>query len=621
MIAFSLSSTSTFTAQALPTGRPASLLSELFTNVFVLLILALSLYSLYKLVRYLMRLRGQRNLLGQVEANYVELEKKQEKNPEIIREDLLKGVDESSIVAQRVKELYRISVHGGDFDQVALSEVLAAREAAHVSIARYAASVLVLLGLCGAIWGLSSLVYQMGPALNQVQDQLERANAQRAGGATGANPDTIVPIQDSFKTLINTMSESLVNTRGAFAASLTGIISSTILLMFNWWSGRRQVEFLSALEDITATRLIPLFKPRSDAAELSGVVDSFKEGSGHLVRLSENLDGRVLQVGESLGELFSVVRKFRESSEALHDSQALVHEAQQQMLDVVKEFVGVTSRIEAHQAESRAKLSSVISAVEDSNGNIGRAIEEWRNTHESVLQLIQQNSLRVHEESTEARRIAEEGIKNIAALIQTSFDTQVGTLRAQVLEMQEQQHTANRTHIQEVVMQQGVFIAELRDAVAESDGHRELLDGLASLFKEERRAFADRLDAMLRQNESGLRTMVSEQQKLLDISGMKKVEERLENFVTSSRVEFDRLAKHQHESAARFDELGDLAARLGRLIRLLIAVAIVSIPVFAALAVMFILDLRPADMTMRLVSLLAILAMIGLLAWFLRSKH
>jgi hypothetical protein len=49
-------------------------------------------------------------------------------------------------------------------------------------------------------------------------------------------------------------------------------------------------------------------------------------------------------------------------------------------------------------------------------------------------------------------------------------------------------------------------------------------------------------------------------------------------------------------------------------------VAAVTIPVFAALGIMYIFDLRPQDQVMRIGSFLVILAMIFSLAWFLRAK-
>ena len=66
--------------------------------------------------------------------------------------------------------------------------------------------------------------------------------------------------------------------------------------------------------------------------------------------------------------------------------------------------------------------------------------------------------------------------------------------------------------------------------------------------------------------------------------------------------------------------LSQLARRLGTMLRLLIGVATVTVPVFAALGIMFIFNLRPEDQLMRVGSMLVIVAMIFLLAWFLRSK-
>jgi hypothetical protein len=609
MIAFALLHGILLASQIQPEVRAPNPASEYFQNIFVLAIWASFFYSLYKLVTYRVRLRGQSKALARVRHNYEQVQKGREKNPEVIKKDLLDGVNPDSVVAQRVRELHRISIHGGDFDQLALAEVLAAREAAKISIAKYVASVLVLLGLCGAIWGLSRLVYQMGPALNQVQEQMEQAQAGNVSGGA-EKPDTMAPVQESFKTLISTMSSTLANTRSAFAASLTGIIFSVLLLLANWAVAQRQVALLTALEDLTATRLIPLFKPPQEAAELASAVNSFKEGANYLVRLSDDLDGKVSQVGESLGELFSVVRKFRDSSEALRVSQTLVHDAQGQMLEVVEKFVGLTSRMESQQSESLAKLDGVVAVVQESNSNISRAIEGWQGNYESVLQVIQQNS-----------RQAQQGINAVAQYLQDSLDRHLGLLRSQSLELQAGQFATNRTHLEEVVTRQGEFMKVLQDAVTSSNGHKELLSGVAEMMKAERDAFGKRLEKMLNQNQAGLKAMVAEQQKLLDISGLKSVESVMREFTKRSGAEFDELLKKQELFLTHFETLGGRAQRLGSVLTVLSGVAAVTLPVFAALGVMFIFDLRPADTAMRFVSLAVIVAMIFMAAWFLRSRE
>jgi hypothetical protein len=609
--------------QGSSTAAPANMLSEYLLNPFVLAILIFFLFSFIRLLRYLAWLPRQRAALKQVTENYREVERKQETEPELIKQDLLHDVDPDTIVAHRVIELQRISVRGGDFDQVALAEVLAAREGAKVSIARYVASVLVLLGLCGAIWGLSGLIRNMSPALNEVQAELDKGTpgASPTDTPAGANvPDSTVAIQDSFKRLINTMSQSLASTRGAFYASLTGILASVLLLLSNWLVSWKQIDFLSSVEDLTATKLIPIFKPPREASQLAEVGDAFREGSNYLVGVSVKLDDKVSDIGSSLENLLAIVRKFDEASKALSAHQERVYQAQEQMMGVVNEFMGLTARIETHQASTHGDLEGVVRAVSESNQNFTRALEDWHSKHEDMLQAIERNARQAHAETKEARELAQQGINEIAGLIRTSVDSQVGSLHAQALELFGQQHVDTREHLEQMLNKQEKFVTDLQETVGKSDGHQALLSGLAATISEERSAFAARLEQVLKQNEQALRAMLAEQKQLLDISGMRNVEQGLEQFVRENRTEFASLVHRQTELDQHFGKLSQLAGRLGTMLRILLGIVAVTVPVFAALGVMYIFNLRPEDTIMRVVSLVVLTVMIFMLAWFLRAK-
>jgi hypothetical protein len=600
-----------------------SLFGEYILNPFVLAILVFFLLSSLRLIRYFSRLPVQHAALEQVTENYREVERTQETDPELIMRDLLENVDPDSIAAQRVLELKRISVRGGDFDQVALSEVLAAREGAKISIARYVASVLVLLGLCGAIWGLSGLVVKMGPALVNVQEQLEKPAPVPNSGATptgAGRPDSRGAEQASFAALVKTMSDSLVNTRSAFFASLTGILASVLLLLCNWYVSWRQINFLAALEGLTATKLIPIFKPLRETSQLAEVVEAFREGSTYMVRLSDELDGKVSQVGTSLENLFAIVRKFGEGADALRGHQDRVYQAQEQMMGVVTQFMGLTSRIEAHQAGAHVDIEGVVQAVNESNKNLARALEDWQSRHEDLLQNLERGAKQAHAETKDARELSQKGITDVAGLIHSSVDQQVGLLRVQAIELLQQQQAGTGNHLRELLDRQAEFVSELQKSVSESDGHKELLAGLATTIEQERNNFSDRMEKILRQNEQTLKAMLTEQKQLLDTSGMRRVEEGLVKFVSDSRAEFNALMERQAEFGKHFGELGQVANRLGLMLRVLIGVAVVTIPVFAALGIMYIFDLRPQDQVMRIGSMLVIVTMIFLLAWFLRAK-
>jgi hypothetical protein len=101
---------------------------------------------------------------------------------------------------------------------------------------------------------------------------------------------------------------------------------------------------------------------------------------------------------------------------------------------------------------------------------------------------------------------------------------------------------------------------------------------------------------------------------------MRRVEDGLVKFVSESRAEFNTLMERQQSFGEQFGELSQVANRLGLMLRVLIGVAVVTIPVFAALGIMYIFDLRPEDQYMRIGSMLVIVAMVASLAWFLRSK-
>src|SRR5205807_219860 len=154
-----------------------------------------------------------------------------------------------------------------------------------------------------------------------------------------------------------------------------------------------------------------------------------------------------------------------------------------------------------------------------------------------MLQASERNARQAHVETKEARELAQKGIKELAGLISTSVDGQMGLLRAQALELSAQQQEGTRKHLEQLLERQGKFVEDLQASVGKSDGHQALLSGLATTISEERSTFASRLEQVLKQNEQALRAVIAEQKKLLDISGMNRVEQQLEQFVRENRTE------------------------------------------------------------------------------------
>ncbi|HJQ70924.1 MAG TPA: hypothetical protein VKA70_18255 [Blastocatellia bacterium] len=603
-------------------GADAGILREYLTNPFVLAIWVFFFAGVFALFRYLMKLPSQHAALRIAHENYDRVVKMSETDPEVIRGELLKGIDKKSLTAQRIEELHWISVHGGDFDQVALSEVLAAREGSKISIAKYGASVLVLLGLCGAVFGLSNVVVNIGPELADVQEHLNTNSpaSDAPGPADGRSASDAPPMMEAFGKLIKTMSYSLVHTRNAFYASLTGILLSVVLLFLTWIISFLQIKFLTRLEDLTATKLIPIFKPLPKEYELAGALDSFKEGSNYLVRLSDELDGKMSQVGGGLDNLFTIVRKFGEGAQALQSSQDRVYEAQTQMMEVVEHFMALTSKIEMNQAETKENIDELLGAVRESNKHLARAVDEWKDKHESTLQEMQRAFTQARSDTKDARETSRQWIKDTISLVQDSFDRQLNALNTQSLDLLQRQNANNQDHLARIVADQGVFVGRLEESVSKSDGHRELLEGMATNIREERRAFSDQLQLILDRNEKALQVIIGEQRKLLETSGLRRVEERLEHFAINNHKMFSELLDKQKEFMGQIMRGESQVLSLNGMIKTLIILAIVSVPVFAVFGVMFIFDLRPEAQETRIGSFVGIISAIVLLTWFLRSK-
>ena len=603
-------------------GADIGIFREYIANPFVIAIWVFFFAGVFALFRYLLRLPSQHAALRIAHENYDRVIKMSETDPEVIRGELLKGSDKSSVTAQRIEELHWISVHGGDFDQVALSEVLAAREGSKISFAKYAASVLVLLGLCGAVYGLSNVVVNIGPELADVQEHLNTSSrpSDAAGPGDGRTAADGSPMMDAFGKLVKTMSYSLVHTRNAFYASLTGILLSVVLLFLTWIISFLQIKFLTKLEDLTATKLIPIFKPLPKEYELAAALDSFKEGSNYLVRLSDELDSKMSQVGGGLDNLFAIVRKFGEGAQALHGSQDRIYEAQTQMMEVVEHFMGLTSRIESNQAETKENIDELLGAVRESNKNLTRSVEEWKDKHESMLQEMQRAFTQARSETKDVRETSRQWIKETIGFVQDSFDRQLNTFNTQSLELLEKQYGNNQEHLVKVIEDQSVFVGRLEESVMKSDGHRELLEGMAKNIREERHAFSEQLQFVLKGNEKALQIIIDEQRKLLDTSGLRRVEDRMEQFAVANQKMFSELLSMQKEFTSQIVRNESQVGSLNGMIKTLIILAIVSMPVFAVFGVMFIFDLQPTSQETRIGSFLAIVSAIVLLTWFLRSK-
>lgn len=607
-------------------------LSRFFGYFFIGAIGVAWLIAMILLRRYRRGLPAEHEALSKVEQNYEKVLPTQERNPEVIKQQLLIRVDSDAAAAQRVIKLHSIRSQGGDFEQAPLAEVLAAREAAKISFAKYVASILVLLGLCGAILGLSNLVFQMGPELRSIQE----LNKRSAGTQTSSNTGTAVGRDDnaldqSITGLIDTMANSLDHTWSAFVASLAGVITSIFLLFYNWWVGQHQIKFLTELEDLTAAKLIPIFKPPHELSELSGAVEAFKDASEYVSAVSSNLENTSARVEDSMRNFDDIVFKFRTGTETLQHSHERIYEAQSTITELMTEFSERSKSIEGHLSKSEENIAAITKVIGHSDKRFDDAIAEWRKNNETLLQRIQtvaeQDAARAKNGQIETQK----AIDAINQLIKTNFTEQLKTLNADCLAVFKKQHDLNQGVLLQVVQEQKRLVNELQVSV-NGNGNRELITGVKDFIKAESLGFTHVLDE-LKQETDVFRelmqkfTLAVEQQRPEPIyDELYGIKQLLTDIRTDLRREKaptvvyanDAANTHQEKLLRKVGALNDSFNWLSSMLRIVLCLIGFTLPVLGLLALTRKFDLwRLADWTGHEIYIGAIIVVGGLVAFLL----
>ena len=444
-----------------------------FTNIFVILIWIFFVFACISIWRYRKYLLENEVNLKQIEKNADNLIKNNQDTAKITKTDLLININSGSLVAERIKDLELMFRHGGNSETALLADNLTAREFSKLSFVRYVASILVLLGLCGAIYGLSGIVLKMGPELRNVQE-LTRQISDNQTNDKGQNT-SLVAVQNSIGTLVDGMAGSLEDTQGAFAASLTGVIFSVILLFFNWWIGKKQSIFLSDFESLTLKYLTPLFQPATATAQLTEAAKSLNYGSGHAANLAFRLDELVIRTNESLEKIFAIIRKFEDSAKVFERSNLSVTEAQDKMLELAQQFTSLTSLVEKHQEISREEITNVISSVNVNSESITKVLTEWRQKHEEGLQIMEK-TFKYSEEKQ--------------STLQESSVNEIVQFRAQMLESIDKIQKHGQDQIKLMLAEQKKYIDNLSETFTKGKGYKELVTHLDKIFKDEREDFS-----------------------------------------------------------------------------------------------------------------------------------
>jgi hypothetical protein len=385
---------------------------------------------------------------------------------------------------------------GEEVDLAALSEDAANRMHRWLAFPRYVSSVLVLLGLCGAVFGLYTVIPRLAAPLGDVQRALMAPVETKKYSAADD------PAMKMFSTLTQTLQDSLQSTQGAFGASMTGILFTVMLIAGGWLVSFLVDGMLLYLDRITRDRLLPLFPAPSSAAAMSEVTrrleqgsdrmseaaERFSSGTASLARMGDAMTLQSSRLNETMSELYAFVEQFKDGARGISAANGQLQATQDRISGLVERFVDVAGEIVEAQRRSQQGLDGLGRQIADVLERVDRQA-----TAHGMLRLGM-----------------EEGIQKSIHLVRELFDQRFLRLAESSADALDDKLDEHRSLIAAVQVKHEEFFEKLTDAVTRIKGHKQLLEGIQAIVDDQREMFREHLDRLVSADEARLSATVRE---------------------------------------------------------------------------------------------------------------
>ena len=284
-----------------------------------------------------------------------------------------------SAIYRRIRDLDQIKQNGGEIDNDVFGDIHAGAASRKAGLSNYILGILIVLGLVGTLWGLTTAVIEVQPLLEDIDDL------------------------DQLPQISNALQETLKGMGTAFKTTLAGLVTSLGLGALGWFFSLANSIFLTQFEAVVATEVIPRFKQTPESIIESAVnqlqvnVGEFKLATEDNVRkmqesiqqLSEkSWDAYLEQQYVIANELGEIPKELRESLERISEYQVLIKstvEAFENMtsgsLSKISEYQSAVDAMVDVLSEMKNELQvrSVLEAQNEVFGRIESHLKEQRN--------------------------------------------------------------------------------------------------------------------------------------------------------------------------------------------------------------------------------------------------
>lgn len=270
--------------------------------------------------------------------------------PQLDESDLLldelreAGIADSSEIYRRIDQLIEVKNNQGVIDQDALAEILAGRESIKASLARHILGTVIILGLIGTLWGLSTAIIEVRPLITDIE-QL-----------------------DDLEQMAQVIRQTLAGMSTAFATTLAGLFASLGLGIFSWLFSRQQTVFLTEFEEFVETTVMCHFTQtdldaiQSAAEELANGTKMLKFATNENVALMRQAIQQLTDTSweARLEQQYVLAENFGETATNLLKSLEDIRGYQFLIKDAVKAFEDLTGESITQMTQSQSQLRETL---------------------------------------------------------------------------------------------------------------------------------------------------------------------------------------------------------------------------------------------------------------------
>ena len=337
-----------------------------------------------------------------------------------------------SIIYRRIHSLVKIKQNGGEIEHDVLGDIHAGAASRKAGLSNYILGILIILGLVGTLWGLTTAVIEVQPLLQDIDDL------------------------DQLPQISNALQETLKGMGTAFKTTLAGLVTSLGLGALGWLFSLLNSAFLTQFETVVATEIIPHFKQTPESLVESSVnqlqvsVGEFKLATEDNVR---RMQASIQQLTEKswdayLEQQYVIANELREIPGELRESLGGISEYQVLIKSTVESFKELTENF----MTEISKYQSIVDTLADdfkeltthSMSQISGYQEALRTGLESAVPQLEAESEALKATIREAQDSQAEFIEHLADLLkrrlQSIMDRQqdmVTGLRETVVNMRE----------------------------------------------------------------------------------------------------------------------------------------------------------------------------------------